>query len=295
MKQPCGALRRGLLAIFVFWISHATHAEAQVFRGPESAALGGTGVAGLQGSEAALLNPALIPLFEGSGFDAFFRDGDQDVGQHRQAIGLGAIDNSRDVWFPGTLHYLRLRDTGRSPQPANGELWQLGFGEKAGDHFALGISGSWLVYDLKGIGRITQFNYSVGGIYMVNSSLGVAYVLRNLALPGSEVPAGLREDLQQVVGVFAAVTDLARLRLDILRQERLNPEHKMAYMFGFESKTSPFFVLRLGYRYDDLTGQRFWTAGVGFDGPRLKANYSFEKNQDRVSGAMHSVDLVLPF
>ena len=66
-------------------------------------------------------------------------------------------------------------------------------------------------------------------------------------------------------------------------------------MLGFESKTSDTLVLRLGYRYDDLNVQHIWTAGIGFDGPRLKANYSFEKNQEGTSGALHSVDMSIPF
>src|SRR4051794_17938553 len=89
------------------------HLHAELFRGPVSSALGGAGVAGVPSSEAALLNPALVPLYKESSIDAYYRDGYIGEGQHRQTVGLGALDNTGDSWIPGALHYLRTRDSGR--------------------------------------------------------------------------------------------------------------------------------------------------------------------------------------
>jgi len=283
------------LLVFLFLNGLGSWAQAEVFRGPQSSAMGGTGVAGLEGAEGALLNPALIPMHSGSGVDAYFRDGEIDLGQHWHSYGVGGLDNGPEVFFPGALHYLRLRQTGDHSEPVNSEFWQLAVGERAGEHFALGLSVQRLVQDTELGKRFTQWNYTIGSVIPINTGLGVAYVLRNLAQVGSDVPLALREEFQQTLGVYAGLGEVARVRFDVSRLERQNPDHKLDFRFGFESKTSPLMVLRMGYRYDDLTGRRLWTAGVGFDGPRLKAHYAFEKNQDRVSGALHSVDLSLPF
>jgi hypothetical protein len=272
----------------------ASAARAEFFRAPASTALGGTGVAGISGTEGALINPALVPLHRGSGLDGYYRDGALSDGAHRTDYGVGAIDNSPGVWFPGALHYLRLRDTGSAARPADGELWHVAIGEVK-ERFAFGVSGYRLVYNLDPDQSYTQWNYSLGGVYMISGDLGVAYVLKNLAGVGSDVPEGLREDLQQTAGVLVGIANVARLRVDLSRRERRNPDHKMVYMVGLESKTSDLLLLRLGYRYDDLADQRVWSAGLAFDGPRLRLDYSVEKSQNSASGALHSVDLRLPF
>lgn len=281
------------LIVFCFWNEPLW---AQIFRGPASSALGGAGVAGISGTEGVFLNPALVPVFHNSSLNAYFRDGSIGPGEHRWAAGLGAIDNGEDVWFPGALHYVRLRETGLVSSPVNGELWHVGLGQRFGEHFSVGVSVYRLAYNVvNDHTSYVQWNGSFGTLFMINPHLGVAYVLNHIANPSSATPRNLRQDLEQVAGVFAALGDLARLRLDISRQEHFNPDHKLAYRVGFESKTSDLFVMRLGYAYDDLKFRHVWTAGVGFDGPRLKANYSFEKNQEGTPGALHSVDLSVPF
>ncbi|MBX3020379.1 MAG: hypothetical protein KF799_01780 [Bdellovibrionales bacterium] len=281
-----------ILAFFLLIFSFA-QVHALPFRGPMSSALGGTGVAGMDGAEASFLNPALIPLFQGSAIDGYYRDGYEAPGRHRQAWALGAIDNTRDVWFPGAIHYVRTRDTGRG-LPAEGDLWHVSIAERF-EQFTLGLSVYRLVYDVQNDREYTQWNGSVGGVYMIHDGLGVAYVLSNVAQPGSNVPKPLREDMRQTAGVFAKWGEIARVRFDLERQERFNPDHDMAYMFGLESKTSEMLILRLGYRYDDWANERIWTAGIGFDGPRLKLDYAIEKNQEGTPGALHSVDLRLVF
>lgn len=295
MRILYGCLVSTFLSIFLWTtLTFNFSAQAELFRGPISSALGGTGVAGLPGSESALANPALVPLYGQSSVDAFYRDGMLSSGEHRQAIGLGALDHTGDSIMPGALHYLRMRDTGRYRLPVNGELWHGALGQQY-NQFAIGVSGYRLIYDVPTDRSYTQWNYSVGTVYMFTTSIGIGYVLKNLANPGSEVPLGLREDLTQAFGVLMGLGDVARLRLDLARAEHFNPDHKMAYMLGFESKTNDLFIFRLGYKYDDLKFQRLWTAGLSFDGPKLKIDYAFEKNQDRTSGALHSVDLRLPF
>ncbi len=283
-----------LLTMILFSCSLAHAVDA--FRGPLSSALGGAGRAGLDGPEGVLLNPALVPLLKSVEIGTFFRDGYVDSGQHRQAWGFGAADNSPEVSFPGALHYLRLRDTGRAPKPVDGELWHVAIGEMmAGERLAFGVSGQRLTYKMKGFRDSVQWNYSLGMLVLISPELGFAYTLNNLAHPSSSVPVGLREEVQQAAGLYAVAGDIASVRLDISRNEVNNPAKKMVYMAAFESMSGKFVVFRSGYRRDEQQDARFLTLGLGFNGPRLKFDYSFEKNLERTSGALHSVDLRLPF
>ena len=54
-------------------------------------------------------------------------------------------------------------------------------------------------------------------------------------------------------------------------------------------------ILRLGAKIDDFQKPNFATLGWGFNGPRLRLNYSFEKPLKQSNGAMHSVDLLVAF
>lgn len=286
---------KSCLCILIFLSSIAAHA-IDAFQGPLSSSLGGTGRAGLEGAEGVFLNPAQVSLIKHYELDAIYRDGYVDNGQHRQAYAVGAGDNSSEVLFPGALHYIRLRDTGRAQEPVKGELWHVAIGELlASDSLAVGISGYRLSYKMQDFNESTQWNYSLGAIYLINPEFGVAYTLNNLAHPSSKVPQGLREEVQQAAGLYAVVAEIASLRFDISRNEVGNVDKKLVYMAAFESMSGKFVVFRTGYRRDEQRDQRVLSLGLGFNGPRLKFDYAFEKNLQHTSGALHSVDLRLPF
>jgi hypothetical protein len=209
---------------------------------------------------------------------------------------VGLVDAEKDVYFPGAAHYIRLRDTGRAPSAANGELWHMAIGKNVTEWLAFGVSGYRLKYDLEGGDKsTTQWNYSLGALIILNESFGVAYVVDNLAKPGSAVPRGLREDTRQGLGVYGNIAEIAKMRADVSRSEKFNPNHKLVYSLGLESMLSEWFVFRMGFRRDELADGRFWTTGLGFNGPRLKVDYAFEKNAEGTGGAVHSVDLRVPF
>lgn len=283
---------RIFLLLLTLWIP-ILHAEP--FRGPLSSALAGTGRAGLGGAEAGLLNPALVPLLRTYEFDAYYRDGAVEEDQHRNSWGLGAGDNGPDILFPGTLHYIKTRDTGRVPTGANGEFIHAAIGHRLLENVTVGASVYRLNYKVQNDREYTQWNYSLGALWILNPEMGIAYVLNNLAKPGSDVPTGLREDLQQGAGVYMNLGDIARVRLDVTRNEVRNPGQKMVYMASFESLSGEWVEVRAGFRRDAQIERDFLTAGLGFNGPRLKFDYSFEKQLERTSGVLHSVDLRLPF
>jgi len=279
-----------ILILFFSALAHGEH-----FSGPISKASGGAGRAGLQGMESAFINPALVPLLKASEMAVYFHDGYIGRQQHRNAYGIGIVDSGKEVLFPGAAHYVRTHDTGRSIGGASGELWHLAFGKNVTNRLAVGASAYRLVYDVERDRGYTQWNGSLGLLALITENIGVAYVLDNLAKPGSEVPRGLREDMRQGLGFYGLVADLARIRADVSRLEKHNPEHKLTYALALETMTSPWLLFRGGFKRDELADTRFWTTGFGFNGPRLRVDYAFEKNAKGTGGAVHSVDLSVPF
>ena len=288
-------IRTAFLLPLIF-VSFA-HAQSS-FRGAVSSALGGTGVAGMPAAEGALLNPALVAIFPGASIDANYRDGALNEGGHRRAMALGAIDDGSEKLFSGAVHYVRTRDAGITPRTIPGELWHAAVGTRVNERVAVGASGYRLVH--KDDGRaLTQWNFGLGALVMISRSFGLAYVIRNPAFAGDRVPTELREELYQALGSYVGLGEMIRLRVDLGRRERRNPDRQLAYMLGLETRTSDLFLLRLGFRHDEAGDGRIWSAGLSFDGPRLKIDYAFQKGIDAGprSGrdALHSVDLRVPF
>ncbi len=237
----------------------------------------------------------MIPLIKNYEFIGFYRDGYIAEGQHRQGWALGVVDNSEDVYFPGAAHYGKIRDTGRAPRPVDGEIWHAAGAYLFRDRLSLGFSAYRLNYTQKGDRAHTIWNGSLGAVFLVNELMSVAYVFDNVARQGSEVPVGLREDPKHSFGLFGKLGDLMTVRADVQREMELNEDNRWTYMLGFEVMQGDFVVARAGYRLDDLRNQRFVTGGFSFNGPRIKVNYAIEKNLEGTSGALHSVDLRVPF
>jgi hypothetical protein len=280
------------LLVLLFCFHSLSHAD--LYRGPLSSAMGGTGRAAMDSPEGAFLNPALVPLMKNYELDGYYRDGLLDPGQHRTSYGVGAADNSEDVLFPGALHYMRLRGTGQASAGADSELWHVAVGKNIGN-ISFGISGYRLDTKVERDREYVQWNYSLGFLGMINPDMGVGYVLKNIAKPGADVPLGLRQNLQQGLGYFASLGTVARVRVDVTREETHNIDKKLSYMIGFENLASEYGVFRIGYRRDDQNAQDYLTVGGGLEGPRLKIDYAFEKNLKGTSEALHSVDMRLPF
>jgi hypothetical protein len=86
-----------------------------------------------------------------------------------------------------------------------------------------------------------------------------------------------------------------RVTLDLTRWEKHNPDKKGIIQAGSEIQIGSFALFRFGYEIDDIRKRNSGTLGLGFNGPRLKANYSLVKAMKESDGALHSVDLRLPF
>lgn len=277
--------------IFLFFASVSAAAHPLAY-GPTSLGLANTGRAGLESPESIFLNPALVGMLNKSGAQFVYLDGKPTDATHQSEWGVTLVDSESDLVSHGALSYRSTRRVGFGP-PANGDLWHMGFGKLLTPRFAFGVSGYWLKYRSPGLEIPDQWNGSLGLLYLITPNLGLAYVLDSPFRQSGALPASLREALTHSAGVFYKLNEISRFRLDLTRQEDLNPDKKLELGTSLEVMTSDFFVFRLGNRWNWREDYSALGVGLGFAGPRLKVTYGFQKTWEG-QGTLHSVDLRIP-
>lgn len=256
--------------------------------------MGGAGRAGVETTEIMFLNPTAVAL--GKGFEAgfIFSDGYQARQEHSTGMAVALVENDPENFAPGGFAYVQKRQT------RSGVAWdeRYFFGALAtpvSSVLTLGISFYHLDQGIDGGDSYRHINGALGALVTLDEGLGVAYVVSNLVKPDDDTPLALRPIMQQSLGVSWMVPKLMRLTLDLTRWEKQNADKKGIIQAGSEMKVAPFALLRFGVEVDDIVKRNTGTLGIGFLGPRLRANYSFSKPFEGTNGAMHSVDMRLPF
>lgn len=260
---------------------------------------GGAGRAVGQAAEAGLLNPALIPLapaFEGV---AYYQDGYWAREEHQNLKGVTLLDNHEGVIVPGSLSYLQSRRTFVEPttqasSSVEEELWQGSIGKFYNRHWSLGLSALRLSSKFEGREHV-QWN-GVAGVYVVPHPLwSLGFVYYNPFHPSSEVSESIRLVPQVSLGAALVFPHVARLSFDLSRWEKMNPDKKWIYQLGLETFVAEFLSLRFGGDWDDNNKRTLATAGLSFNGPRLRLDYAVQKQVRNDRGAVHNLALRLSF
>lgn len=267
---------------------------AQQFPGPISMSMGDAGAAGFSAPESALINPAAINFVTPMDIDLIYQDGTVQKGVHKTGLGLLISDNSEDVIFPGAIYY------SRGARNFNGlgaeeQLWSAIFGKIYSDRLSFGIRLSYLTSKVTNGQQHKQLTPGLGAIVRVTDALSVGLVLENLTDPDKKIPLALRLAPQTRLGIRYKAMELFSILADISRPEADNPDKKGVIHVGLESHTNAFTLVRLGAKWDDYAKQNYFTLGAGFDGPRLKMNYSLQKALKGTDGALHGVDFRVSF
>jgi hypothetical protein len=281
------------LAVFLF---HHTvdAAQAQIYSGPVSSAMGGAGRAGAESTEIIFLNPTAAAL--GTGFEAGFHysDGYWTKGQHESAMAVILVENNPENISPGGFAYIQKRRT--LPGLAWSEKYYFGaLGKTISPVLTIGLSGYYLEQILEDKTKFKQWNGSLGFLFTISPQLGVAYVLANPVAADEDVPLPLQPVTQHSLGVNWLMQHLMRVTLDVTKWADQNPDNRVIVQAGSEMKVGELALFRLGFEIDGINKRNSVTGGFGFIGPRLNANYSIAKPLKETDGAMHSVDLRLPF
>ncbi len=306
MGQPLQFLQLSLSFILVsacLALGPYLPAQAQVFAGSTAAALGGAGRAGAEGTESLFFNPAVLAHMSRVEVGVFGLSGDWAAGESHKSLAFSVLDANPELPLPGALSYLKRRRDLPSGAELEEELWQVSVGQFVWPHWAVGLSVLRLQQDLSSAveslpwadaGRKVQWNGALGVLYTPQSHLGVAWTFHNFIPASSRVTEELRLLPKMGLGGKYLMTDFLRLRLDLEKLLEQNPGGKVDVAMGLESLVGEFVALRLGSRWEPSQGREFFTAGLGFMGPRFLLNYSYQ-NRLRSGDTVHGVDLRLAF
>lgn len=262
--------------------------------GVQSDALGRTGVARVSAMESGLLNPAAV---------AFLDDYYLGVQWHKSALGDQQDLNQYGVTItdalPGSLAAGTLIYRQRDWDLANDQSEQFFFfslGRRLTNSFSVGVSVYHIQTEPDGFQEFEQTNGDVGLFWQPLKNLQVG--ARAQAVAGSEEEAinSPGQVLPAVVlGALYQVGEMVHFSFDLHKQHEGRNNEYLDHRMGLELALRADFALRVGWQIDDINSQNRYSLGLGWNGPRLKFGYAFQKEERQGLGESHSVDLFVDF
>lgn len=276
-------------------IQFSVKGHAQYITGPVASGAGGAGRASTEDGEQFIHNPANVIDASPEVASVIYADGSDIPGEHDQYYGLTVTDNSQGLLCGGGYLYVHRQRTFQGLPSVREDYHQLSLGQFVSTHFSVGAAVTYLRSVLSNDQSYIQWNGHLGVLYNPLPYLGLAFVSYNAFGRMKNVPSEIQERNKLGIGATVLFSNNFQLRTDILEYQVDNPKHLNEYQVGFESQVRQMIWTRIGYDRDVYAGQTYWTAGLTFDGPRLKADYYFRKNVAASGDYMQGVDLRLPF
>lgn len=287
--------RRISFVVFFSLTYFSSSSHAQYLTGPVANSLGGAGRAAVDEGEQILLNPATVVHATPFTSGLFYLDGYTDENEHETALGLTLADNTEELLFSGGYAYIKRRRTFANFNTREEQYHQLSFGRFIIPHLSAGFTITFLDTRIVGGDTYSQWDGHAGIHYNPLPDLGLAAVFYNIFSRDEAVPHEVQNLDKVVLAAHYIYMPMLRLRLDVGKQLVYNPEEKLNIQFGVESRISQYIALRMGLDNNRVQERENYTLGLGFDGPRLKIDYFYKKNQDFNEGALHGVDMRMPF
>lgn len=262
---------------------------AQNFSGPAAAATGGAGRAAALGPESHYLNPASIALADDYHIGYFYRYQDYPIDFDQRDWSLLAVDSHQEVLVPAGFSYVSTERSTFGRQTSE-EDYQLSIAGRLHERLVVGVYGRAWVERPRGGSEDSVFQLGLGTVVAALEWLNIGFVAYNILDEHRDV---VKPEL--ALAFQAGYQDLFRYRLDIIYPEKDNPDKKGVIMTGGETFFTNGLRGRFGARFDDIQKNTFATAGVGFEGPRLALDYSYEQDTRKNEHYRQTFDLRLHF
>jgi hypothetical protein len=284
-----------LLSLSVSFSAHALvnfktdGGASNIFEGPAAVALGGAGLAAKSANESGHMNPATLPLLNGTHFGAIY--GAESTGPRAGSnkYHLVVAEATDEVACPGALTYSKVGafKDGRevSLQEIHGAL-----GIDLSDHISVGTAVKYLTLEGQHIQQVSAINGMVGLLVTPHRNVGIAFVYDDF-MNTKEIPTASTLAL----GGHYIYERYLRVRLDTELQQNDNPNRRLVIKAGLETMLLAKDVnLRFGYRWDEVRTKKFAAMGIGWQGPRLGLNYAYEKDAGS-EDFRHLIDMLVQF
>lgn len=259
------------------------------FTGTISNSMGGTGRAAITPEEIGLLNPAALVHQDGYQLSTAYRDYNTENNGSAYDMMIHIAESERDSMFPLAITYHKQRHFYGSAMDRVQDL-HFTTANIIFQNFSFGVDGVKHKYE-PGVGnKIDEWDGSIGVLYLVSENLGLGLTHRNILSSNSPY---LNRSVE--FGVNYLFETFLRLTFDIAYGTEKNPGHDAIYMLGVEHKLIDYFPVRVGFRIDDVISENYWTIGVGWKGPKIGLDFSWEKNFSKNDEYGTSVDLKVYF
>lgn len=263
--------------------------------GTATDALGGASIANSHALDSAWTNPAGLAAQPGAAFGVQYFRGDVAQLTDMEQYGLTIMDNTNG--FPGALGYKsRTYKTTGTGNKVHEQVFRLAAAVPIGETFVLGLSGYRVHTDPWNTEKTDQDNGDLSVLMMISPAIQVGLITRavmgardNVYGPSRVVPSGGVGAKVAVVQGLSVLGDLNYGYEDIGSGKRLDTR------LGIEFMNSEKIALRVGYNNDDWRAERRFSAGFGWEGPKLRVGYSYQKETRQEYGESHTVDIWLSF
>jgi hypothetical protein len=274
-------------------------AQAQFATGPIASAVGGAGRASLDPSEAGLLNPAAVAHLQ-----RYYFSGNYGISNHEREgdlkqYGLLLADGTEGNSFPGSLSYTRRNLDSKGGGTETQSDIQLSLAEFFSERIALGFTvhrqSNERSQSIAGGGEYTQYNGHIGLMLTPWDFVGLGLVAYDILPPREGVPSGIRTVPTFALGTNLIIQKILHVRLDLVRPDLDNPNRRTNVMAGFDTYFREDFAARVGVMAKETADQTYFTAGLGYKGPKLSIDYTYQKDTRVADSGRHLFDLWLPF
>ncbi len=285
---------RSILMTMVYIVTFSPQfVEAQVLTGPISSALGGGGLANIDVLEGPLQNPAVLPhLPNDFHFGLVSGQGSVFANKNDNYWGVLLSDCTKGTYFPAAFAYFSNKNTDGTTEYLE-KYYSLAAASFVKKEFSVGVQVSRKEIDQTGI-SYQQNNLSIGSVFSPNTMLAIGVMAQNFLNPGGDTPPALSLDSTVGTGLYYVYAKNFHFRADVQQYLFENPENKKVLKIGNETHLS-YLAVRLGMQWDDYKQRTLITAGLGFLGPRLGFDYSYQHEIQRSGGVRHVIDLRMPF
>jgi hypothetical protein len=262
--------------IFIIILNSALFAQANAPRSSVSSATGGAGAASVEAGEASFMNPASLPHLKGR---FFFSSLQKDL------FALSLTENDRQSAVPGAFSYFADKEL---------QMFSLSLADFVFQNISVGFSATyWQAEFDPQKKRDTAFNGNGGILWTPFKGFGVAFAAENMFTRPDEFKAQNQLSPNSRFGFNYLYEEWFRWRLDFVTLTN-NRWNNWIPQTGIESYMNRWFILRAGVSRPPRLKES-WSAGLGFDLPRFRLDYSSQWHVDGGKDQRHSVDLSIPF
>lgn len=261
-------------------------AEAKLFSGAVSAALGNSGVGTLEISEGVLINPGQIGLYESQNFGVSY-SADQFL--------VHFADNGADALFPAALGYSKVRYGSTLENTAFNLTIAQSYFQK---NFGVGVDFQYRTWkDSSTPDQIQNHSQTVADLGLfaqIKPGFTAGLAITNLALTNTL----LADSIDRAIGTFAGVgvgnMGFAKFRFDvgtITEQAKSGP----IFRTGLQTEINDWILTRIGYEMNEIIRSKTFTLGIAFEGPQFGLHYAYQKESNDLFEERHVIDLNVPF